>query len=316
MSQHSECAVTSANTAYKQCGAERKTPVQLIFGSASFAAGTYSTTAALKTAIIDNIKQAIGTSDKLFPLPVILDVKDATVSAKKASFGLGLEIQVQRAKQGYDFLIKSNSDLEKELIKFDGKIIPTLIFDDHNQLWGKFDTDLNFEGADYMVNVTPKGYDDGNGAFSTMVSIRLIDSRDFVENAAMAKIEFASDDLVGLLSVNLAYVSHSTNVHKISMKAAGVDINNPYSVGPLYGTEIAALIANFSAKSGAGTPTTSLAITSITYNSSEDVLVVTYDNTAYGTATGNIKLIPPNPTQLDGGDVAETELIAVTYAKP
>ena len=125
-----------------------------------------------------------------------------------------------------------------------------------------------------------------------------------------------TEDIVPLLDVNLRYVSHVSNVLKYKMEVPGSNLVGAYSVGTEVGALIAALSGSFTAKSGAGTPATALAITSMAYVSADDTLAVTYDSTAYTAATGNILLTPPTPAQLDAGDVTETELIAVTHTKP
>jgi hypothetical protein len=100
------------------------------------------------------------------------------------------------------------------------------------------------------------------------------------------------------------------------MKVAGSNLITDFNIYDEFGTPIAAMDADFSAFSGAGDPTTSLAITSITANATLETLAVTYDSTAYTAATGNIKLVPPTPAELDAADVTGVELIAVTYPKP
>lgn len=310
MTGFSICSSIGANTGAIDCDPTRGLPVQIIAGSASFAPSDYATNATFEAAFQSKLKQATGSSDKLFPFPVIQGNTDKTTAAKMATLGYGLQLKLLRSKAGYEFDVLAGSSLEKKLIAFDGLIVPCFIMDDKSKIWGILDSDKNFKAAKYLVGVEPKGFEDGNSAKTTKISLSIIDSRDFVENAEFAGTSFNASDIVGLNDVLLyEAVASTTNVKSIGLKISTSNILSFLNVADT--TEFQALLASstlWTAKTGASFAT-ALAITSVAYDATNKCWTVTFDSTAYNAlATGaQIELALVDAPTLDAADVTGIE---------
>jgi hypothetical protein len=312
------CSSSVANTGELACDKSRGVLKKIMIFNGEVDDSDYVDEETLFDTLVANSKLSKDDSDKLFVINEAQDIADNSESNTEGSLGLGFKAVIREGRPAYTVKIFAGADLLKRLRTFNNQTVRILEYDANGTIWGVESND-KFKGFQaklfFSGNKIATGQNVEEGVVSMTISI--LSTSEYFDNAVWADLnEFNIEDIVPLLDCNLAYVSHSTNVHKISMKIAGSNLVSGYSIGPDFGTAIAALSAQFSAKSGAGTPATALAITSISYDSALECLTVTYDSTAYGTATGNIKLIPPTPTQLDAGDVTGIELLSVTYAKP
>ena len=279
MDGFSICSSIGANTGAIDCDPTRGLPVQLVIGSATFAPSDYATSAGFEAAFLSKLYEPSGSSDKLFPLPVIQGNTDKTTAAKMATLGYGLQLKLLRSKAGYEFDVLAGSSLEKKLISFDGLIVPLFILDDKSKIWGVLDSAGNFKGAKYLVGVEPKGFEDATNAKTTKIMISIIDSRDFVENAEFAGTTFNASDIVGLNDVTLTAISNVSNVWKIGITIATSNILSSLNVAATYTTALA-VSGLWQAFTGA-TFATPLAITSVAYDSVLLAWTVTFDSAAY-----------------------------------
>jgi hypothetical protein len=312
------CSSVGANTGDIDCDIVRGNPLVLIPGSAEFDTNDTVDSTTFEAAFTAKINQAAGTSDKLFPFPVIQGVTDKTEAAKYGTLGYGLQVKLLRSKQGYEFDVLAGSALEKRLMAFDGKQVPFFILDDNTNynLWGVQNSNVDFAGALYQVGVEPRGFGDGNSVKTTKITISIIDPRDFVENARVAPTSFAASDLKGLNDVTLAEAAtHAANVHYIKMYVATAKLGNGEDVTAQFGSAIASA-SLWTAKTGTGY-TTTLAITSVTYDSTNNRLVFTFDSTAYtALSTGaTIKLIPDPVEDLFAADIVGIEPVFIILTK-
>jgi hypothetical protein len=307
MQGFSICSSIGANTGAIDCDPTRGLPIQIIAGSASFSPSDYATAASFEAAFLAKLIEPAGSSDKLFPFPVIQANSDKTVAAKMATLGYGLQLKLLRSKAGYEFDVLAGSALEKKLIAFDGMVVPLFILDDKSKMWGVVDSSSNFKGAKYLVGVEPKGFEDGANAKTTKITISIVDTRDFVENAEFAGTSFNASDIVGLNDVTLNVISNVTNVYQIGATIATANILSTLNVAATYSTALAS-----SALWVAGTGTnfaTSLAITSVAYNAAVKGWTITFDSTAYtALAAGTkIQLALVDTTALNTADVTGIE---------
>ena len=313
------CGSSVDNTGELACDKSRGVLKKLFIFNGTIAEADYASTTTLFDTLVENSKLSKSDSNKLFVLNEAQDLADASEANKEGSLNLGFKTVLLEGKPSYKVKIFAGADLLKRLRTFNNQTVRIFEYDANGVIWGT-KSGTSFKGFQAKLFVTGNKIATGQNVEEGVAEITLsiLSTSEYFDNAFWAETPTGSnvEDIRPLLDVTLAYVSNSSNVFKYSMKIAGSNLTSDYSIGADYGTTIATLDSDFSAKSGAGTPTTSLAITSITYNSSEDVVLVTYDNTAYGTATGNIKLLPPTPAQLDTADVADIEMLSVTIAKP
>jgi hypothetical protein len=310
------CSQTGANTGGIDCDVTRGIPQVIIAGSKSFASADYVDSDTFEAAFSAAIKQAAGTASKLFPFPVIQGNTAKTEAAKYSTLGYGTQIKLLRSKPGYEFDVLAGSSLEKKLIAFDGKQVPLFILDDQSNVWGVQDASGNFTGATYMVGVEPRDFGDAQNAKTTKITISLVDSRDFVEYAAFMNTSFAASDLKGLNDVKLVEpAAHAANVHYIKTYVPTTQLGNGLDITADLGTALGSG-ALWSAKTGA-TYGTALTITSVSYDSTNERLVVTFDSTAYTALSvgDKIKLIPAAVPALDAADVTGVEIAFVILTK-
>lgn len=269
--------------------------------------------------LVRKSKLSKGDSQKVFVLQETEDIQDASEADKEGSLNQGFKMVLLEGKPAYKIKFFGGSDLLKRLRKFNGLTVPVREYDSNTTFWGTtkgglgvgFKAKLNFKG-----NKAATGQNVEEGVVELTISFLSV--IEYFDNAYWMELPDGANvgDITPLIDVTFKYVSHASNVVKYSMKIIGSNLKGGYSVGPEIGTLVAALYAQFSAKSGAGTPSVSLPITSMAYDATNDLLAVTYDATAYGTAAGNILLQPPTPAQLDTGTIPGTEMLAITHVKP
>jgi hypothetical protein len=309
------CGIVGANTGPVLCDIVRGNPVNIMFGSSIFTPSNQASNATLKTALLDRLKRASGDSEKLFPLPVIVGTADKTTAAKYGTYGYGLQSKLLRSLPSYEFDVLAGTQLEKNLIAFDGQTVPVFIFDDKKYIAGKLDASLNWIGTPVLVGVEPRPYGDASNPKSTKVTISFIDGADFTENSAFFQSTFSTSDLVGLKDVYMSEPSaHVSNVYKIQMKIKTAIINGDLNIYDEY----AALIAALTFTAGTGTNfAVSMPVTSVAIDATNKALTVTLDSTAFSAlaSAAQIKLTPPTPAVLAAAGVTGIEIAPVILTK-
>jgi hypothetical protein len=309
------CSSSVANTGELACDKSRGVLKKIFIFNGAIAEADYTDEDELFAKLVTNSKLSKSDSNKVFVINEAQDIADASESNKEGSLGLGYKAILQEGKPSYRVKIFAGGDLLKRLRTFNNQTVRILEWDANSTVWGT-KSGTEFKGFQAKLFFTGNKIATGQNVEEGIVefTLSIISTSEYFDNAYWAALTGNIEDIKPLIDVPLAYVSASSNVLKYSLKIADSNLISDYNVMADYGTEIAAL--TFTAKSGAGTPATSLAITSLAYDSTNELLTVTYDSTAYTAATGNIKLIPPTPAVLDAGDVTNVEILSVTHAKP
>lgn len=317
MTGFSICSQIGENTGGIDCDVTKRLPVQIIVGSAAFAPADYATSVAFETAFLSKLKKAAGSPDKLFPFPVIQGNTAKTTAAKFGTLGYGLEVKLLRSKAGYEFDVVAGSSLERKLMAFDGLIVPLFIMDSSSNMWGVIDSNLNFKGAKYLIGVEPKDFEDAQNAKTTKITISIIDSRDFVENAQFANTSFNAADIVGLNDAEIFVAAPAVaNVNTLGVKIRTASLLTFLNVYESYPNELA-VGALWSAKTGA-TFTTPLAITTVAKDVANKAWTVTFDSTAFAALPSGtkIKVSIVDATALDAAGVYGVEIASLVITKP
>ena len=316
---YSLCGTSVDNLGQQECDKAKGVLSRVAIDNGVVAEANYATSALFHAALVGKAKLAKSATEKLFILPEVQELTDSSEANKEGSLNLGFKTVLLEGRPSYKFKFFGGADLLDRCKTFDNQTVRIREFDANGVWWGT-KVGTNSKGYQAKLFFTGGKLATGQGVEEGVIecTVSILSVSEYLRNSTWMETTSseAIDDIVALLDVNLAYVSHVSNVLKYSMKIPGSNLSGAYSIGSTSGAAIAALVASFSALSGAGTPATALAITSMAYDATNDLLAVTYDATAYGTAAGNIKLIPPTPTQLDAGDVTETELLTVTHTKP
>jgi hypothetical protein len=315
MSALSLCGSSVQNTGELACDKSRGVGKKIFIFNGEIDAADYVSEDALFDQLVENSKLSKDDSDKVFVINEVQDIADSSESNVEGTLGLGFKQILREGKPVYTVKIFAGADLLKRLRTFNNQTVRILEWDANSTLWGtksgtKF---IGFQAKMFFTgNKLATGQNVEEGVVTFTLSI--LSTSEYIDNPYWAALEGNIEDIKALIDVPMEYVSAASNVHQISMIIPGSNLIEGFNIYDDYMDQIDAL--TFTAKSGAGTPTTSLAITSVVKNASLKTLAVTYDNTAYGTATGNIKLIPPTPADLDAADVTGIEILSVTYPKP
>ena len=311
------CSTSVANTGELACDKSRGILKKLFIFNGNIGSASYADTQTFFDKLVTNSKLSKSDADKIFVLSEVQELSDASEANKEGSLNLGFKATLQEGRPALKAKFFAGGDALKRLRTFNNQTIRVLEYDANGVVWGT-KSGTNFKGFQaklfFVGNKLATGQNIEEGVVE--VTISYLSVSEYFDNAYWMETPSTSniEDVKPLVDAQLAYVSHVSNVLKYSLKIPGSNLMEDYDVLTDYGTEIAALSANFSALSGAGTPSVSLPITSMAM--SAGLLAVTYDSTAYTAATGNIKLIPPTPAQLDAADVVNLEILSVTHTKP
>ena len=311
------CSTSVANTGELACDKSRGILKKLFIFNGNIGSASYADTQTFFDKLVTNSKLSKSDADKIFVLSEVQELSDASEANKEGSLNLGFKATLQEGRPALKAKFFAGGDALKRLRTFNNQTIRVLEYDANGVVWGT-KSGTNFKGFQaklfFVGNKLATGQNIEEGVVE--VTISYLSVSEYFDNAYWMETPSTSniEDVKPLVDAQLAYVSNVSNVLKYSLKIPGSNLMEDYDVLTDYGTEIAALSASFSALSGSGTPSVSLPITSMAMSAS--LLAVTYDSTAYTAATGNIKLIPPTPAQLDAADVVNLEILSVTHTKP
>lgn len=313
---YSLCGSSVDNTGEQECDKSRGVGRKLFITAAAIAPADFATKEAFMAKLVANSKLSKNHPDKVFPINELQDIADNSEANKEGSLNLGFSAVLLEGKPKYTFKVFAGSDLLKRYRSFNNQTVRIIEYDANGVFWVT-KVGANAKGFQFKLFTTGNKLATGQAVEEGVVTITasVMSNTEYLDNCFWVESNGSVEDIKALIDVQLAYVSNASNVYKYSAKIPGSNLTGDYSILPTYGSAIAALVADFSAKSGAGVPATSLAITSISYDSTLDALTVTYDSTAYTSATGNIMLVPPTPAQLDTGSVPDSELLSVTHPK-
>ena len=316
------CGQSVANVGEQDCDKSRGILKNIFICNGSFAAADYADATTFFNKLVSNAKLGKTATNKVFPVKESQDVVRKSDANKEGTLGLGFKTVLLEGKASYAFKFFGGCDVLKRLRTFNNQTVRIFEYDANGTVWGTksgtsfigFQAKLFFSG-----NEVATGQNVEEGIIDCEVS--LISNSEYKDAAYWVSSTgtlFQVGDARPQMDAQLVKVSSTSNAYKYSLGIAGSNLLGIYDVLGTggQGAAIAALSASFSAKSGAGVPATALAITSIAYNvGSDGLLTVTYDNTAWTAATGNIQLIPPTVAQLDTADVTNLEILSVTHAK-
>jgi hypothetical protein len=313
------CSSSVANTGELACDKSRGVLKKIFIFNSSIGSSDYADAATLFAKLVTNSKLSKSDGNKVFVINEAQDIADASDSNKEGSLGLGFKTVLIEGKPGYKVKIFAGGDLLKRLRTFNNQTVRILEYDANNVLWGT-KSGSSFQGFQAKLFFTGNKIATGQNVEEGIVefSASIISTSEYFDNAYWANLAGNNvEDIKPLLDAQLAYVSKASNVYKYSVKVPDSNLVDDYDVLADYGTPIAA--TTFTAKSGASAAAaatgSSLAIDSVAYDSTNSLLTVTYNNTAYGTAGAYIKLIPPTPAVLDAADVTNLEILSTTHAK-
>lgn len=309
------CGSVGANTGRINCDPRRANFKTIIIGGVQFSANDYITSTAFGAAFQAAINQPTGASGKLYPFPEFVGVTVNTEANREATFGNGQKITISEGRPSYTANLRVGTNLERQLRKFNGQIVPVFAFDDAGNVWGKRNAAGLFVGYQAEIFVAGAAFGDYNNAQFTNVTISFQSASEFFDFAAFVSTDFDITNLEGLIDIQLSEASVSnTNVRKIAGKFINAQLGNDQNVADYYDTELAVVglwkVTNI--LTGAA-----LAITSVAYDNVLKAFTLTLDSTAYtAAATGTkwlVELVAP-PALVTAG-ITGIESIGVIITK-
>lgn len=312
------CGNVGANTGPIACDVRRGVPKIPILGGAVFSPSQYASSDAFKTALLDSVNLPTGDSGKMYPFPEIQNIVNNTEANTIGTTGSGLQIPLREGRPSYTFGVIIGTNLEKQLRKFNGSVVPVMMVDANNNVWGSLDSALNFKGTSALIYVSPKPYSDGSSIDTeyALVTMSFTSAAEFADFAAFVKIDFNTGELEGLLDVSLREISHASNVYKIAVEYPNAQLGGNLNIYDLYDTELA-VASLWKAYTGAAL-NTPLTITSVAVDAALRAFTVTLDSTAYAAlaSQAKIKLTLTTPALLLAGGVVGIEAVPLIITKP
>lgn len=307
----------SANTG-ELAGDKSKGVLSKIFiFNGTIASTSYTDATTFFNKLVTNSKLSKTSTDKIFVLPIVQDITRNSESNAEGTLNQGFKTIIKEGRPVYKLKVFANADLLKRLRTWNNKTIRILELDDNGVVWGT-KSGTNFVGVQAKVFVSGGEIATGQAVEEGVVDIEvsILSNVEYKSNPFGVELPESSniEDIKALIDVPLAYISNSTNVHKVSIKIPTVNLIEDYNIYDDYGSVIAGL--TFTAGTGTNYAT-SLTITSVAVDASLKCLTVTFDSTAYTalSAGTKIKLIPPTPAVLDAADVTGIELVPVILTK-
>lgn len=315
MSVISLCGTVGANTGIIKCDTARGKPLVMLIGGATFSLSDYGTSTAFKTALLAAIKQATGSSTKLYPFPAFEGAASNTEANKTATTGYGTTYILSEGRPAYTFDVFTGTNTEKNLRKFNKATVPVFIFDDGGNLWGKLDASGKFAGINAQIFTTGAGFNDGSALSPVKVNVNFTSASDFFDYAAYVNTDFNTSDLEGLLDASLIEkATHASSAYKIGVVVKNASLGNDVDLYSTYADALA--VANLWNAKNAATGA-NIAITTVAKDAVLEAWTVTLDATAWGAlASGaKININLASPAALAAVDVDGIEGMAIQVTK-
>lgn len=314
---YSLCGTSVDNLGQQECDKAKGVLNRIAIDNGVVGEADYATPALFHAELTEKSKLSKSATEKLFILPEVQEISDASEANKEGSLNLGFKATLMEGKPGYKFKFFGGADLLKRCKTFDNQTVRIREYDANGVWWG---TKVGTDSKGYQAKLfftggkVATGQNVEEGVIECTVSI--LSTTEYFTNSYWVETTSAENvgDITPLLDVQLTYISKASNVYKVGMYINGSNQTGPYNIFDEAGSAIAAL--TFTAGTGTNYGT-SLAITSVAVDNSLKCLTVTFDSTAFTALAGGtaIKLIPPTPATLDAADVTETELLYVILTK-
>ncbi len=309
------CGRVGANTGKINCDPRRSNFKTIVVGGAQFDSTQYGTNAAFQAAFQAAINLATGAGGKLYPFPEFVGVTANKEANREATFGNGQKITISEGRPSYTADLRIGTNLERQLRKFNGQVVPVFAFDDNGNVWGKLNAQGKFVGYQAEIFVSGADFGDYNNATFTRVTISFQSVTDFYDFAAFVSTDFDITNLEGLIDILLSEVTASnTNVRKVTGKFINAQLGNDQNITDYYDTELGVtnLWSLTNAVTGAPIP-----LTTVAYDAALKAFTVTIDTTQYGLLTAGTKMLLKlvDPPALVTAGILGVESIGVILTK-
>lgn len=281
------CGATSTgNTGKEGCDLVRKTFKGMILTdpSVEFDSSDLASLSAFVAAVNAGVIAARGS--RVYPIHDIVNFEDNTSEATQGSLGNLVNTQIDLSDAIPSFLLRhyNGEAFHKKLARFKSQSVRVIFYDDAYTLFGTADSNGKFKGYSVaQFRTLPAKFGDASNPAQYPFRIVLSSAAEYVDNAAFVIGDSSISSINGLIDVVLSMFSQSTNVIKIAGVTEGAGTN----IIELYNGELdaAAAWSVLNAQTGAA-----FTVTSYVYDSTNKVMTITLDSTAYTALTSGQKV--------------------------
>lgn len=307
MASVSLCGSVAQNTGEILCDVSKGVGKKLFIFNGEFAEADYATQVAFETKIEEFSKLSKSAANKIFPIPEMQDIVDASEANTEGTLGLGFTTIIREGRPAYTIKSFAGSTLAKALRKYNNQTIRFLEYDANGRVWGT-KQGTKFKGYLGKLFFTGQKLATGQAVEEGIVTytLSIMDTSEYNDNSYYMDISNVTS-IVGLLDVQLSEaVASVSNVYTIAVKVPtskiGESVNLYDQLATLLNDD--ALWVATNAQTGAA-----MTITSVTADATNKAFDVTIDSTQH-TALGpsdKIILSLAAPNVLDAADVTNIE---------
>lgn len=302
------------NVAAFGCDEARKYPNKLGIGGKTFTEDDAVDNDTFYAALIAATKLDTGDDDKLFFINNILDPQDISEANKTGAVGEGVVQDLVEGRPAFTYRVEIGHDLYKRLRKLNKRRVPVFTYDDFGNLWGCKNTDGNFAGCEAIFFISENRQQTSTAPVSALIKISYISAKVYNDEAFYVPVELGELEPAGLIDGYLREISNVSNVYKIAFEIPTASFGKVINLWEKYNAELVAGL--FNARTGVDYATT-LALTSVAYDSALKCGTVTFDSTAFtALASGaKIKLYLDPVADLEAADIPGIEGVELIITK-
>lgn len=315
MANISLCGSIAQNVGAPACDVSKGVGKKIAIFNGVIGPENYATPALFNAKLIANSKLAAANTNKIFPIPEMQDIVNASEANTEGTLGLGFKAIIREGRPAYTVKIFAGAQLLKQLRRWNNQTIRILEFDANNRVWG-VKVGQNFMGYEARLffdgNMLATGQNLEEGVVTLTISI--LNVAEYKDNSVYQEISDIAS-IVGLLDVELYVLSHADEAYKIGARVNTAQVGGSVN---LY-SQLKDLMADkdlWKCYVGAGL-TTPVTIDSAAKDDVNECWTVTMDDTTYdGLAPlAQIKWDWAAPEVLDADDVTNVEAIPVVTTK-
>ncbi len=214
MANISLCGQIAQNLGAPSCDVSKGVGKKLLIFNGAIAANDYATPLLFNNKLIANSKLSRENTNKIFPIPEMQDIVDASEANTEGTLGLGFKAIIREGRPAYTIKMFAGAQLLKLLRKWNNQTIRILEIDANNRVWGTM-IGTNFVGYEARLffdgNKMATGQNLEEGVVTLTLSI--LNVAEYKDNSTYQDISDITS-IVGLLDVELYEISRVDHVIK------------------------------------------------------------------------------------------------------
>lgn len=307
------CGATGKNTAAVKCAIYPDKLQTIAIWGGDLTSSEYDTADHAKTALLADSKLPKTDANKLFMLPLRVNIENKKGTNTEQSFSNGVKIVALEGLPGYRFSYFTSMQLTQALRPFNNKVVTIVCQDIKQRAWGTFDGSNKFIGRQAILFFEGLDHpDDASAGGVGYFTVAFLDAIENYDNAVFVDCGFNFQTTLKTLLEVQAYESAASvsNVLTIGGKVDVANIGHPMDVFPDLKTTLFSTAADWTVtnlQTGAAVTITTLANGVLTLNSSAYSALASGDKLLVATIAANL---------LDAASIPGIEVIPFIHTKP